>query len=95
MTPTKVREALHHCAVILEKHGARPVKLSPDAQGASSSERANHALAMCREAAAWGDERVEKMFRWLGFVQGVIWAFELATVDSLKNMNKPNDGSGG
>ena len=33
--------------------------------------------------------KTEKAMRWLGFVQGALWMTGLASVDELKNMNKP------
>jgi len=28
--------------------------------------------------------------RWLGFLQGAVWAFKLANIDNLKGMNRPD-----
>jgi hypothetical protein len=36
-----------------------------------------------------GDDRTEKAMRWLGFVQGAVWMHGMASVDILKDMNKP------
>ncbi|OGI83813.1 hypothetical protein A2997_01745 [Candidatus Nomurabacteria bacterium RIFCSPLOWO2_01_FULL_36_10b] len=33
--------------------------------------------------------RIEKTFRWLGFIQGVLWSNRLFTLDDLKNHSKP------
>lgn len=33
--------------------------------------------------------RREKVIRWLGFMQGVLWAEQAATLDELKSMNAP------
>ncbi|MFC1730798.1 hypothetical protein ACFL6I_10740 [candidate division KSB1 bacterium] len=35
------------------------------------------------------DGRKEKAFRWLGFIQGVLWSLELKSIADLKNTNKP------
>lgn len=32
--------------------------------------------------------RMDKVYRWLGFVQGVLWARGWFTLDTLKNHNK-------
>lgn len=39
--------------------------------------------------------RREKAFRWLGFVQGVLWTEGVYTIEEMKNHNKPegNDGN--
>ena len=33
--------------------------------------------------------RMEKTFRWLGFVQGVLWATRVYPLTDLKNHNRP------
>lgn len=33
--------------------------------------------------------RMEKAFRWLGFVQGVLWAMKMFKISELKDHNKP------
>jgi hypothetical protein len=52
-----------------------------------------HLRFMCIEAQKFVDEdRVEKAMRWLGFLQGVLWAREFYSLDDLKNHSRP-DGS--
>ena len=34
--------------------------------------------------------RREKVFRWLGFVQGCLWSASIYTLDDLMNHNRPN-----
>ena len=36
--------------------------------------------------------RMEKTFRWLGFIQGVLWANRVYTLTDLKNHNRPDNG---
>ena len=35
------------------------------------------------------EKRLDKFFRWLGFIQGAMWALGLHTVAELKEHNKP------
>lgn len=51
----------------------------------------SHALWMCGETIelARADRR-EKAFRWLGFVQGVLWVHRIFSVEELKNHNRPD-----
>lgn len=49
-----------------------------------------HCLDMIRRFREFGPERIEKTFRWLGFIQGVMYAHGLADVETLKNMNRPD-----
>lgn len=39
------------------------------------------------------DNRLEKAFRWLGFMQGVLWAEGVYAIDELKDHNKPSEQS--
>lgn len=54
------------------------------------------ALAHCRGILdemkiflAEGESKRGKLFRWLGFVQGVLWTFRLYTLKDLENHNRP------
>jgi len=33
--------------------------------------------------------RTEKTFRWLGFIQGVLWVLGIFSLEDLKNHNRP------
>ncbi|MEK7519908.1 MAG: hypothetical protein AAB581_01530, partial [Patescibacteria group bacterium] len=35
--------------------------------------------------------RMEKAFRWLGFIQGVLWTNRVYTLSDLKNHNRPEE----
>jgi hypothetical protein len=48
-----------------------------------------HALWLAMEARTWSAERLEKKFRWLGFIQGILWMTGESTIESAKNANKP------
>lgn len=48
-----------------------------------------HAMWMVREARQLlADGRTEKSLRWLGFVQGVLWATGVSSIAELKDMNR-------
>ena len=34
--------------------------------------------------------RLEKAFRWLGFIQGILWVSGCYTLEELKDCNRPN-----
>ncbi len=34
-------------------------------------------------------DRMEKVFRWLGFIQGVLWVLRVYTLEELKSHNRP------
>lgn len=33
--------------------------------------------------------RIEKSFRWLGFIQGVLYCYKLYTIEQMANHNRP------
>ena len=35
--------------------------------------------------------RVEKTFRWLGFIQGVLWSAGLYSIEELQNHSRPDN----
>lgn len=57
----------------------------------SQTVKVEHMLWMIAEALSWPADRLEKKFRWLGFIQGGLWADGLASIDELKKMNMPTD----
>jgi hypothetical protein len=50
-----------------------------------------HARWMCSEALANPEFSEGKSKRWLGFVQGVLWATGTRTVEQMKNDNRPTE----
>lgn len=36
----------------------------------------------------FADKDIEKAFRWIGFVQGVLWAHKIYSIDELREHNK-------
>jgi hypothetical protein len=49
----------------------------------------DHALWMCGEVLSWPPEKLEKKFRWLGFIQGVLWMAGVQTIEVSKRDNAP------
>lgn len=50
-----------------------------------------HILWMCETATGFVDDgRTDKAFRWLGFIQGVLWADGSQTLEQLKNDSRPD-----
>jgi hypothetical protein len=58
----------------------------------------SHYAALCRvcdkDVQAQRDSRREKVMRWLGFIQGGLWAHGIQTIEVSKNDNKPDETSG-
>ncbi len=53
------------------------------------TDRCSHVLWMCAEARKHHEAgKVEKAMRWLGFIQGVLWADNHCTIAELKDDNR-------
>ena len=46
-----------------------------------------HLRWMAGEALTWGPERAEKLNRWLGFIQGTLWALGGVTIEDMRQVN--------
>lgn len=82
MTSEKIREAFAACQSLL------PVGTTAE-RGSDIWQR--HLVFMCEEGASYSEERREKAMRWLGFVQGALWAHGLSPIADLRNMNRPDE----
>lgn len=92
VTNDKVRSILRGYIAKLEDVGVAAKQF--DRFGKRPGERASceHALTMCHTAITMLDEAEEanhdKAMRWLGFVQGVLWAAGAFSIDELRNDNR-------
>lgn len=106
MSELKVRQAAHWCRQRIKSHGACGFPVEPQRNDAKESasahelvtpERVRHLLFMCDEIEALmaigSASRREKAMRWLGFVQGSIHMAGWASIDEMKDANRPDDGS--
>jgi hypothetical protein len=111
VTPEKVKLVCsQHLAALQAWHNARaaqsgaPVeRLTGERYTGSENGRSlatlvadRHLVFMLEEIPKLLDEgRTEKAMRWLGFVQGAIWAYGLVSIDDLKSSNRPDERSTG
>jgi hypothetical protein len=98
MTPEKTKKAFETLGRLIKARTGydSPHRMEPDQliylgeRGGHYGTAMNHLLFCCEEGVRLVDQdRMEKAFRWLGFVQGAIWAAGLAPLDVLKKMNMP------
>lgn len=76
MTDDKCREVLDIYAVELQDYEDGPL---------------GHCKEMIPKMDVFIDEgRREKFFRWLGFLQGVLWMEGMYTLEELKDHNRPD-----
>lgn len=80
MTYTKVQKVLKKYHKIL---GAHIVE-----RGAKC--KLCHIKWMLEEMLQWPESRLDKAFRWLGFIQGVFFCEKVYTINEMKEHNRPN-----
>lgn len=94
MTNDKVNSVLWSYFELLKGMGFGPARrreMGDDFYpGTSRGLSAAHCMWMCREAASWPAERLEKKFRWLGFVQGTMWSFGWRSIEEMKKDSMPD-----
>jgi len=76
---------------IVEAFAACRAKLEPYWKAERGGPRGPHLVFVCEEGASYAETSREKSMRWLGFVQGALWALDRATIEELKNMNCPDE----
>lgn len=66
-------------------------KLSPFAEQPVFPETYKHIMWMTWQIPQFlKDGRKEKANRWLGFIQGALWALDVYTIEEMKNHNRPD-----
>lgn len=99
MSEEKIIEALRAARALVEGHKKKwePRRLSEEemtqkVRDLDPPKVDQHLLFMCDEAERMLKEgRREKVMRWLGFLQGALWAFGLSTISDSKNANRPDE----
>ena len=75
------------CIAILGEYAKDLERLKP-------SDQLRHLQTMIPKAIGFFQEgRREKGFRWLGFIQGVLWTQGVYTIEEMKNHNRPDSGA--
>lgn len=95
MTPAQVKYAAVKYLARLQGAGAVPVSTSLSDPRPSPQAQMDHAAWMCVEMErmhATGSMEtqhgIEKAMRWLGFVQGVLWASGVYSIEDMKDDNR-------
>lgn len=89
MEPEQVVVAVQKYASKLKKLGFEPKRQTMTSILPNGFERNEHVFWMCGEVERQiGEGKTEKAMRWLGFIQGVLWAAGIATIDEMKDDNR-------
>lgn len=88
MTKQKLFEVIALYEKFLIDRGARSIKSDENAHPTPAS-ALDHALAMLPEMRMFIREgRLEKAFRWLGFIQGLLWSLGEFSLSELKSHSR-------
>lgn len=83
MEGAKVLQVTATIADLLRQRGCTPMR-------DNSHPNLNHLLWMCTKIPSLiQEERLDKAMRWLGFLQGALWALEILSVEESKRLNMP------
>jgi len=102
MTPERTIEAFETCeaAVAAACPSATPKEMTEEEKCATLLHTpmyqnpivGGHLLYMCEMGKSLViSGRTEKAMRWLGFLQGAIWGFGIASIDKMKHWNMPKE----
>jgi len=95
MDGKKVLEVIDTYEQELKRRGATPLKADHNqVLDPATDNRAvclGHCLGMIPQMREFiATDHLEKTFRWLGFIQGVLWPLGIYSIDEMKNHNRPD-----
>ena len=92
MTKEKLESTLAGYRKHLLGKGARDESPDYDKTNISNAEAYDHLLSMIIRAESLLEKnKIEKVFRWLGFIQGTLWMTGDFSLDELKNNSRPDN----
>lgn len=91
MTSKKVLEVIEVYRQFFIENSINKIDYSHDEILEPMEASLNHCYGMLDKMVQLIHEgRIEKSFRWLGFIQGVLWVNRAYKLSDLKNHNKPS-----
>ena len=89
MKPEKVRQVIERYRKLFEKLGVDKIDYPHDEIIHSLDDILGHCHGMLDRMLQFIDEgRMEKVFRWLGFIQGCLWSSKVHVLEDLKNHDR-------
>lgn len=89
MTGEQVKKVIADYEQVLSWYSARPIR---NMDSVELRERINHLAWMCEQVKGFVvEDRMDKAFRWLGFLQGAFWAYGIRSIEEAKQDNTPLD----
>jgi hypothetical protein len=90
MTSDRVREVIETYRRRFDEIGVEKIDYPHGDVVDTSNNVLGHCYGMLDKMLEFINEgRTEKTFRWLGFIQGCLWASRIYTLEDLKNHNRP------
>ena len=91
MTPEKVLEVIEIYRGYFEEMGIKKIEYLHDELLDSGIHGLEHCHGMLDKMVVFVKEgRMEKAFRWLGFIQYAFWQNRIYTLNDLKNHSRPD-----
>jgi len=89
MTNEKIFTILNKYSKFLNKKGYKSRAIKQKLYYPNDIDAMGHVLVMIPRIKQFiKEERREKAFRWLGFVQGILWSYGEYTIEELRDHNK-------
>lgn len=93
MKKPKILEVIALYQNFFKRHGTVAEDYPHDKLVDNRSSAVGHCYGMLPKMETFLNEgRMGKVFRWLGFIQGVLWAHKFYTLDDLMNHSRPEPG---
>lgn len=89
MSGEKLLEMLGVYERMFREHGIDRKDVSHGLRSPSSADQLEHAHGMIRQMKTFVTEgQIDKAFRWLGFLQAILWVNGFFTLDELRSHNR-------
>lgn len=91
MTPEKIREVIERYRAEFVRRNIAKRKIPDGKEDLTGQERMQHCHWMLDQMLVFLEEgRREKVMRWIGFIQGVLWDRGVFDLEDLKNHSRPD-----
>lgn len=91
MTPEHLKQVFEEYAAILTQRGnpAKQLEVEPWGSLIEPDQQLNHAHWMCLVCLDFVSQgEIDKAYRWLGFIQGVLWCRHVRSIREMRSDNR-------
>lgn len=91
MTPENISEVIDVYKKFFADMGTEPIKYPHEKILNDTFLSLSHCYGMLDDIEGFiKNDQIEKAFRWLGFIQGILWSTQKFSLTELKNHNRPD-----